>query len=100
MKRKIIFYGDYFLRFYSEQGSKTKEKIDFVLDLIRNVERVPIKFLKYLPKPGLNDRGVNVLKWIFCEGCITSCLFQSLNFYDIFEQLILLIWLLGIQIFI
>ena len=48
MKRKIIFYGEYFLDFYSEQNAKTKEKIDFVLDLIRNVERVPIKFLKYL----------------------------------------------------
>ncbi len=48
MKRKIIFFDDYFLDFYSEQDVKTKEKIDFVLDLIRNVERVPIKFLKYL----------------------------------------------------
>lgn len=48
MKRKIIFYGDYFFDFYSEQDTKTKVKIDFVLDLIRNVERVPIKFLKYL----------------------------------------------------
>lgn len=48
MKRKILFFGDYFLGFYSKQDLKTKEKIDFVLDLIRNVERVPIKFLKYL----------------------------------------------------
>ncbi|MCX6149704.1 MAG: type II toxin-antitoxin system RelE/ParE family toxin [Ignavibacteriales bacterium] len=48
MKRKILFFGDYFLDFYSKQELKTKEKIDFVLDLIRNVERVPIKFLKYL----------------------------------------------------
>ena len=48
MKRKILFYGNYFLDFYSRQDLKTKEKIDFVLDLIRNVERVPIKFLKYL----------------------------------------------------
>ncbi|MCZ7611002.1 MAG: type II toxin-antitoxin system RelE/ParE family toxin [Ignavibacterium sp.] len=48
MKRNILFYGDYFLDFYSKQDLKTKEKIDFVLDLIRNVERVPIKFLKYL----------------------------------------------------
>lgn len=48
MKRKILFFGDYFLDFYSKQDLKTKEKIDFVLDLIRNVERVPIKFLKYL----------------------------------------------------
>ncbi len=48
MKRKILFFGDYFLDFYSKQDLKIKEKIDFVLDLIRNVERVPIKFLKYL----------------------------------------------------
>ena len=48
MKRKILFFGDYFLDFYSKQDLKVKEKIDFVLDLIRNVERVSIKFLKYL----------------------------------------------------
>ena len=48
MKRKILFFGDYFLDFYSKLDPKAKEKIDFVLDLIRNVERVPIKFLKYL----------------------------------------------------
>ena len=48
MRREILFFGDYFLNFYSKQDLKTKEKIDFVLDLIRNVERVPIKFLKYL----------------------------------------------------
>ncbi|MCL5027460.1 MAG: type II toxin-antitoxin system RelE/ParE family toxin [Bacteroidetes bacterium] len=48
MKRKILFYNNYFLDFYSQQDDKTKEKIDFVLDLIRNIERVPSKFLKYL----------------------------------------------------
>ena len=48
MKRKILFYGNYFLDFYSKQDDKTKRKIDFVLDLVRNVERVPIKFLKFL----------------------------------------------------
>ena len=48
MKREILFYGNYFPDFYSIQDNKTKEKIDFVLDLIRNVERVPVKFLKYL----------------------------------------------------
>jgi phage-related protein len=48
VKRKIYFYGNYFLDFYCKQDVKTKEKIDFVLDLIRNIERVPTKFLKYL----------------------------------------------------
>ncbi len=48
MQREIVFFGDHFLNFYSEQDKKTKEKIDFVLDLIRNIERVPVRFLKYL----------------------------------------------------
>ena len=48
MKGKILFFGNYFLDFYSKQDDKTKQKIDFVLDLVRNIERVPIKFLKYL----------------------------------------------------
>lgn len=47
-EKENIILRDYFLDFYSKQDLKTKEKIDFVLDLIRNVERVPIKFLKYL----------------------------------------------------
>jgi phage-related protein len=48
MQKEIVFFGNHFLDFYLEQDKRTKEKIDFVLDLIRNVERVPIKFLKYL----------------------------------------------------
>lgn len=48
MKREIIFFRNYFLDFYSNQDKKTREKIDFVLDLISNIERVPIKFLKHL----------------------------------------------------
>jgi phage-related protein len=48
MQGEIVFFGDHFLDFYSVQDKKTREKIDFVLDLIRNVDRVPIKFLKYL----------------------------------------------------
>lgn len=50
--RKILFFGDYFLKFYARLDSKSKEKIDFVLDLIRTVEIVPIKFLKYLEGTG------------------------------------------------
>jgi len=36
MVRKIISYGDYFDTFYEEQDQKCRDKIDFVLDLIRN----------------------------------------------------------------
>jgi phage-related protein len=60
VKRKIVFYGDYFLDFYSKQDVRTKEKIDFVLDLIRNVERVPTRFLKFL----LGTEGLYEIKII------------------------------------
>ena len=48
MERKITLYGNYFAEFYEDQNQKVKDKIDYVLDLIKNIERVPIKFLKYL----------------------------------------------------
>jgi len=61
VKRKILFYDNYFIDFYSKQDNKTKKKIDFVLDLIKNVERVPIKFLKFLEgTDGLYEVRVNV----------------------------------------
>ena len=47
MKRKILFYGKYFFAFYEKQERKVKNKIDYVIDIIRNVDKVPIKFLKY-----------------------------------------------------
>ena len=48
MKREIIIYGSHFADFYNQQEIRVKRKIDYVIDLVRNVERVPIKFLKYL----------------------------------------------------
>ena len=70
MKRKIIFYGDYFIDFYSSQDLKSKVKIDFILDLIRNIERVPIKFLKHIEgTAGLYEVRVSTHKSnirIFC----------------------------------
>lgn len=48
MARKIVFYKNYFLDFYESRTEKIKEKIDYILDLIATVERVPEKFLKHL----------------------------------------------------
>lgn len=48
MVRKVIAYKDYFTDFYSAQDEKVKEKIGYVLDLIRFERQVPKKFLKYL----------------------------------------------------
>ncbi|GAB1857645.1 type II toxin-antitoxin system RelE/ParE family toxin [Flavobacteriaceae bacterium MHTCC 0001] len=48
MIRKIIFFETYFIEFYQNQNEKVKGKIQYVLELIKQVERVPEKFLKHL----------------------------------------------------
>ncbi|MDD3127306.1 MAG: hypothetical protein PHT27_06810 [Candidatus Izemoplasmatales bacterium] len=45
MARQIIFYGDYFIAFYKDLGDKVKDKVKYVLELIKQVDRVPEKFL-------------------------------------------------------
>ena len=48
MECKIAIYGMYFSEFYLKQTDKVKDKIDYVLDLIKYEEQVPKKFLKHL----------------------------------------------------
>ncbi|GAB3830761.1 type II toxin-antitoxin system RelE/ParE family toxin [Pontibacter rugosus] len=45
MPRQIIFHGEYFLDFYISLDAKVKSKVQYVLELIKQVERVPVKFL-------------------------------------------------------
>ena len=45
MTRQIIFHGEYFLDFYKDLDIKVKTKIKHVLELIKQVDRVPEKFL-------------------------------------------------------
>lgn len=45
MARQIIFHGDYFTDFYNELDRKVKIKVTHVLELIKQVDRVPDKFL-------------------------------------------------------
>lgn len=46
--RKIISYKNHFVDFYKAQDDKTQLKIEYVLDLVRFENRVPIKFFKQL----------------------------------------------------
>ena len=48
MIRKIIFFENHFIEFYQKQNNKVKEKIQYVFELIIQVEQVPEKFLKHL----------------------------------------------------
>jgi hypothetical protein len=42
MNREIIFYENHFIEFYQAQDEKVKEKIKYVLELIKKLK----KFLK------------------------------------------------------
>jgi phage-related protein len=46
--RKIIAYKNYFVNFYKAQDDKIQLKIEYVLDLVRFENRVPVKFFKQL----------------------------------------------------
>lgn len=45
MTRQIVFHGKYFLKFYKNLDAKVKSKIQYVFELIKQVDRVPEKFL-------------------------------------------------------
>lgn len=48
MARKIIFYENYFMDFYQKQDEKTKGKIQYVLEIVKQVDRVPKKFMEHI----------------------------------------------------
>lgn len=45
MVRKIIFFENHFIKFYQKQDDKVKVKIQYVFELLKQVKRVPKKFL-------------------------------------------------------
>ena len=45
MNRQIVFYKENFLEFYMNLDSKVKDKIQYVFELIKQVDRIPEKFL-------------------------------------------------------
>ena len=70
IERKIIFHENYFMSFYIEQTAKVQEKIEYVLRVIRQVERVPKTFLQHMEgTEGLYEirveYGSNIFR-IFC----------------------------------
>lgn len=68
--RKIKVFKTYFKEFYIAQTSEVKEKIDWVLALVKSVERVPKTYFKQIEGvPGLYEIRVqyagNIYR-IFC----------------------------------
>lgn len=48
MARKIVLFENHFSDFYIKQTNKVRDKIDYVLDIVKFEDRVPKKFLKHL----------------------------------------------------
>ena len=70
IERRIIFHGNYFTSFYVEQSTKVQEKIEYVLRIVRQVERVPKIFLQHMENvEGLYEVRVEYSSNIFRVFC-------------------------------
>ena len=70
MVRKIIFFENHFIEFYRDQDDKVKQKIQYVFELLKQVERVPEKFLKHLTgTSGLYEIRIEVQSNIYRIFC-------------------------------
>lgn len=68
--REVVFYKDYFFDFVRTVSLKVKEKIDWTLKLLENLEQVPKEYLKHIEGTnGLYEirvqQGSNIFR-IFC----------------------------------
>ena len=70
MIRKIEFYKDYFINFYSKQDTKVQEKFEYTFKLIRQVDRIPEKFFKHIASTnGLYEIRVEYQSNIYRTFC-------------------------------
>jgi len=61
-------FEDHFWAFYESQTKDVKEKIDYVLEIIVNMERIPKQFFKHL-EDGLYEIRVKVSSDIYRIFC-------------------------------
>ncbi len=73
MERKIITYSEYFETFYDNQSSELQEKIDWVLEIVKSVEKVSRKIFAYLE----NTDGIYEIRIEF-----ESNIYRILFFFD------------------
>jgi phage-related protein len=70
VERNIIFHQNHFMDFYLEQQPAVQEKIEFVFSVIRQVERIPKKFLEHIEgSDGLFEIRIEVGSNIFRVFC-------------------------------
>ncbi|MBI5402800.1 MAG: type II toxin-antitoxin system RelE/ParE family toxin [Ignavibacteriae bacterium] len=69
MRRKIIFFGNYFYDFYNRQNKKVREKINWTLGIIRDLDIIPEKYFKHIEGTNLYEIRVSIGNNIFRIFC-------------------------------
>ena len=69
--RNIFYYKNYFFDFFDKQNPEVKTKINWTLQLIATIERVPEKYFKHLSDTtGIYEIRVEVSSNIYRVFCI------------------------------
>ena len=67
--RKVIIYGNDFWEFYNIQSQKVKDRINWTIRLVSELDRIPDKYLKHIVGTELYEiriiSGNNIYR-IFC----------------------------------
>ncbi len=71
--RNIIFFGDNVIDFYSNQPQKVQLKIEYVLDMVRYEQHVPVSFFKKLE----NTNGIYEVRVVTSQKSIRILCFQD-----------------------
>ncbi len=79
MNRVLEIYREYFWEFFNEQPKEVQEKIEYVLEIIISVDRIPKKFFKHV------DDGIYEIR-IERDGNI----YRIFSFFDDGKLVILL----------
>jgi phage-related protein len=68
--RHIFYYKHYYLDFFNEQTEEVQKKFNWTLQLISELERVPVKYFKHIEgSDGLYEIRVEVGSNIFRVFC-------------------------------
>jgi phage-related protein len=68
--REIVYYKDFYLRFFENLKPEVKNKFNWTLQLIATIDRVPEKFLKHISgSTGLYEIRVEVGSDIYRVFC-------------------------------
>ena len=69
--RNIFYYKNYFFDFFDKQNPEVKTKINWTLQLIATIERVPEKYFKHLSdSTGIYEIRVEVSSNIYRVFCL------------------------------